>query len=211
MLNPSILIADDHPLLLKGLEEFLKEKKYNIIATCMDGLSAYNAIVKEKPDIAILDIEMPNMTGIDIAKNCKRHQIDTRVILNTLHKEKKIFEDAIKYNIHGYLLKEFALSEIEACIRSVCEGTPYFSEKIYKRFIHSSEQEPNIQKLTSSEIKILKYIADEMTSTEIAEVLSISVRTVEKHRANIIKKLDIDQKPNSLLIWSQKNKDSLSR
>jgi len=209
MFKPNILIADDHPLLLKGLEEFLKEKNYRIIATCTDGLSAYNTIVKEKPDIAILDIEMPNMTGIDIAKNCKRYQIATKIILNTLHKEKRLFEDAIKYNIHGYLLKEFALSEIEACIANVCEGKSYFSEKIYKRFSNASEQESRIEKLTRSEIKILKLIADEMTSNQIADFLSISVRTVEKHRANIIKKLDLDQKPNSLLIWTQKNKESL--
>ncbi len=209
MLRPNILIADDHPLLLKGLEEFLKEKKYTIIATCTDGLSAYNTIIKEKPDVAILDIEMPNMTGIDIAKKCKRHHINTKIVLNTLHKEKKIFEEAIKYNIHGYLLKEFALTEIEECIDSVCKGIPYFSEKIHKRFSHSIESDVNIESLTPSEIKILKLIADEMTSMQVADFLSISVRTVEKHRANIIKKLDIDQKPNSLLIWSQKNKELL--
>ncbi len=207
--KPSILIADDHPLLLKGLEEFLKEKKYTIIATCTDGLSAYNAIIKENPDIAILDIEMPNMTGIDIAKKCKRHQITTKIILNTLHKEKKIFEDAIQYNIQGYLLKEFALTEIEECIASVCAGKPYFSEKIHKRFSNSSKEHEGIKNLTPSEVKILKLIANEMTSTQVADFLSISVRTVEKHRANIIKKLEIDQKPNSLLIWSQKNKELL--
>ncbi len=209
MFRPNILIADDHPLLLKGLEDFLKEKKYNIIAACTDGLSAYNAIVKEKPDIAILDIEMPNMTGIDIAKNCKRHHIDTKIILNTLHKERRLFEDAVKYNIQGYLLKEFALTEIEACIASVWQGKPYFSEKIYKRFSHTSKENTIIENLTPSEKKILRLIADEMTSSEIADFLSISVRTVEKHRANIIKKLDIDHRPNSLLIWSQKNKEQL--
>ncbi len=209
MFKPNILIADDHPLLLKGLEDFLKEKKHTIIAACSDGLSAYNTIVKEKPDIAILDIEMPNMTGIDIAKKCKRHQISTKIILNTLHKEKKIFEEAIKYNIDGYLLKEFALTEIEECIAAVCEGKTYFSEKIYKRFSHATDEDTNIENLTPSEIKILKLIADEMTSAQIADFLSISTRTVEKHRANIIRKLHIDQKPNSLLIWSQKNKELL--
>ncbi|WP_024768843.1 response regulator [Aquimarina macrocephali] len=209
MLKPNILIADDHPLLLRGLEEFLKERKYNIINTHSDGLSAYNAIIKDKPDIAILDIEMPNLTGIDIAKNCKRHHIDTKIILITLHKEKKFFEDAVKYNIHGYLLKEFALTEIEACIASVSRGEPYFSEKIYKRFTNVSERNPDIEKLTPSEVKILKRIAEEMTSTEIADLLSISVRTVEKHRANIIRKLTLEQKPNALLIWSQKNKQLL--
>ncbi|WP_106792300.1 response regulator transcription factor [Aquimarina sp. Aq78] len=209
MLKPNILIADDHPLLLRGLEEFLKERKYNIINTHSDGLSAYNAIIKDKPDIAILDIEMPNLTGVDIAKNCKRHHIDTKIILITLHKEKKFFEDAVKYNIHGYLLKEFALTEIEACIASVSRGEPYFSEKIYKRFTNVSERNPDIEKLTPSEVKILKRIAEEMTSTEIADLLSISVRTVEKHRANIIRKLTLEQKPNALLIWSQKNKQLL--
>ncbi|WP_074408182.1 MULTISPECIES: response regulator [Aquimarina] len=209
MLKPNILIADDHPLLLRGLEEFLKERKYNIINTHSDGLSAYNAIIKDKPDIAILDIEMPNLTGVDIAKNCKRHQIDTKIILITLHKEKKFFEDAVKYNIHGYLLKEFALTEIEACIASVSRGEPYFSEKIYKRFTNVSECNSDIEKLTPSEVKILKRIAEEMTSTEIADLLSISVRTVEKHRANIIRKLTLEQKPNALLIWSQKNKQLL--
>ncbi|WP_025665980.1 response regulator [Aquimarina megaterium] len=209
MLKPNILIADDHPLLLRGLEEFLKERKYNIINTHSDGLSAYNAIIKDKPDIAILDIEMPNLTGVDIAKNCKRYQIDTKIILITLHKEKKFFEDAVKYNIHGYLLKEFALTEIEACIASVSKGEPYFSEKIYKRFTNVSERNSDIEKLTPSEVKILKRIAEEMTSTEIADLLSISVRTVEKHRANIIRKLTLEQKPNALLIWSQKNKQLL--
>lgn len=207
--KPNILIADDHPLLLRGLEEFLKERKYNIINTHSDGLSAYNAIIRDKPDIAILDIEMPNLTGVDIAKNCKRHQIDTKIILITLHKEKKLFEDAVKYNIHGYLLKEFALTEIEACIASVSRGEPYFSEKIYKRFTNVSEHNSHIEKLTPSEVKILKRIAEEMTSTEIADLLSISVRTVEKHRANIIRKLTLEQKPNALLIWSQKNKQLL--
>ncbi|MBQ4822831.1 response regulator transcription factor [Aquimarina sp. MMG016] len=207
MFKPDILIADDHPLLLKGLEEFLKEKKYNIIATCNDGLSAYNTIIKEKPDIAILDIEMPNLTGVEIAKKCKRHQIKTKVILITLHKEKKFFEVAVKYDIHGYLLKEFALDEIEACIASVVKGEPYFSEKIYKRFTQGSGNHEIIEKLTPSEIKILKLISDEMTSAGIAEFLSISARTVEKHRANIIRKLDLDQKPNALLIWAQRNKE----
>ncbi len=209
MFKPNILIADDHPLLLRGLEDFLNEKKYNIIAACTDGLSAYNTIIKEKPDIAILDIEMPNMTGIDIAKKCKRHQINTRIVLITLHREKKIFEEAVKYNIQGYLLKEFALTEIEACIADVCQGKSYFSEKIYKRFSHATADTTRIENLTPSEIKILRLIADEMTSTQIADFLSISTRTVEKHRANMIKKLHIDQKPNSLLIWAQKNKEVL--
>nr|WP_025743929.1 response regulator transcription factor [Aquimarina pacifica] len=208
-MRPKILIADDHPLLLRGLEEFLKENNHVIIGTYSDGLSAYNAIIKEKPDIAILDIEMPNLTGLEIAKKCKRHSVKTKVILITLHREKKFFEQAVSYNIHGYLLKEFALSEIEACLESVSKGHAYFSDKIFKRFTNVVEEDNSIEKLTPSEVKILRRIAEEMTSSEIAEYLSISVRTVEKHRANIIRKLGLEQKPNTLLIWSQKNKLAL--
>lgn len=207
MAKPTIIIADDHPLLLKGLEDFLKEKKHNLLATCSDGLSAYNAIVREKPDIAILDIEMPNLTGIEIAKNCKKYQIPTKIILITLHREKKLFEEAAKLNISGYLLKEFALEEIENCIEQVISGKSYFSEKIQKRFSHTVDRPIEIDKLTRSEFKILKLVSDEMTSIQIAEFLSISARTVEKHRGNIIRKLGLDHKPNALLIWSQKNKD----
>ncbi|WP_299210856.1 response regulator transcription factor [uncultured Aquimarina sp.] len=209
MFKPDILIADDHPLLLKGLEEFLKERNHKVIATCSDGLSAYNSIIKEKPDIAILDIDMPHLSGIDIAKKCKRHQVSTKIVLITLHKEKKLYENAVQYNIHGYLLKEFALSEIEACIQSLSKGNPYFSERIYKRFTNRTQSDNSIKDLTPSEVKILKRIAAEMTSSEIAEALSISVRTVEKHRANIIRKLGLEQKSNALLIWSQQNKESL--
>lgn len=209
MHKPSILIADDHPLLLKGLEEFLKERKQNVIAVCSDGAAAYNSIVKLNPDIAILDIEMPQMTGIDIAKKCKLHNIQTKIILITLHKSKDLFESASQLNIHGYLLKEFALTEIEVCIQSVMNGQPYFSEKIYRKFTDVILPDSGLEKLTRSELKILKKVAEELTSPEIAELLSISVRTVEKHRGNIIRKLELDQKPNALLIWAQRNKASL--
>ncbi|MDH7446894.1 response regulator [Aquimarina sp. 2201CG14-23] len=209
MNKPNILIADDHPLLLKGLEEFLKEKKHTIVAACSDGLSAYNNIVKLKPDLAILDIEMPNLSGLDVAKQCKQHNITTKIVLITLHKEKKVFEDALKLNIQGYLLKEFALPEIESCIESVMNDEPYFSKKIYQRFGNSEVSSAYLEKLTPSEIKIIKRIAEEKTSNEIADLFNISVRTVERHRANIIKKLELDKKPNSLLIWSQKNKELL--
>lgn len=209
MNKPNILIADDHPLLLKGLEEFLKEKKYTVVASCSDGLSAYNSIIKLKPDLAILDIEMPHLSGIDVAKQCKQHHIKTKIVLITLHKEKKMFENALKFNIQGYLLKEFALSELESCIKSMMNGDSYFSEKIYKRFGNTEASNSSLEKLTPSEIKILKRIAEEKTSNEIADLFSISVRTVERHRANIIKKLEIDRKHNALLIWSQKNKELL--
>ncbi len=209
MINQTIITADDHPLLLKGLNDFLLEKKFNVIGSGNNGKEAYNLIVKEKPDIAILDIQMPYMTGLDIAKQCKINNIKTKIILITFHNEKKLFQKANELNIFGYILKEFAIEEIETCIKSVSDGIPYFSPKIRDLLENNPYKESYLNKLTPSEKKILKLIAKDKTNKEIASLLFISHRTVEKHRSNIISKLDLEQRTNSLLIWAKDNTDKL--
>lgn len=205
MSSSTIIIADDHPLLLKGLYDFLLEKKYNIIDKASDGISAYNLILKHNPDIAILDIEMPKLTGIEIAKKCKANHISTKIILITLHREKDLFYQAQELNIFGYILKDFAIEEIQTCLDSVSNGIPYFSPKIKSLLTKKSESNNLLSNLTPSEVKILKLIAKDKTNKEIAEMLFISVRTVEKHRSNIIIKLSLSPKTNSLLIWAKEN------
>lgn len=206
---PSIIIADDHPLLLKGLSDFLVEKGYNLIGKGNDGREAYNLITQKKPDIAILDIQMPYLSGLEIAQQCKEHEIPTKIVLITLHKEKELYQKAQELNIFGYILKEFALEEIENCIKTVSEGMPFFSDRIKELigvvFLENSE----LNSLTPSEKKILKLIAQDKTNKEIASQLFISYRTVEKHRSNIITKLNIEPKTNSLLIWAKENHDKL--
>lgn len=208
--SPSIIIADDHPLLLKGLSDFLIEKNFNLLGSGRDGREAYNLITQLKPDIAILDIQMPFMSGLEIAQKCKGTDIDTKIVLITLHKEKDLYRKAQELNIFGYILKEFALEEIENCIKTVTEGSPFFSEKI-KELIGVVLQKDNydLNILTPSEKKILKLIAQDKTNKEIASQLFISYRTVEKHRSNIITKLNIEPKTNSLLIWAKENHEKL--
>lgn len=207
--SPSIIIADDHPLLLKGLSDFLIEKNYNLIGSGSDGRDAYNLIAKKKPEIAILDIQMPFMSGIEIAQKCKNQNIETKIVLITLHKEKDLYKKAQELNIFGYILKEFALEEIEICIKTVSEGLPFFSEKIKELIGESSEDVNNLTLLTPSEKKILKLIAKDKTNREIASQLFISYRTVEKHRSNIITKLKLEPKTNSLLIWAKEHNEKL--
>ena len=207
--TPSIIIADDHPLLLKGLSDFLIEKDYNLIGKANNGREAYNLITQMKPDIAILDIQMPYMSGLEIAQQCKDLNIETKIVLITLHKEKDLYQKAQELNIFGYILKEFALEEIENCIKTVSEGTPFFSDRIKELigvvFVDYNE----LSSLTPSERKILKLISQDKTNKEIASQLFISYRTVEKHRSNIITKLNIEPKTNSLLIWAKENHDKL--
>lgn len=207
--TPSIIIADDHPLLLKGLSDFLVEKGYNLIGKGNNGREAYNLIIQMEPDIAILDIQMPHMSGLEIAQKCKDLNIETKIVLITLHKEKDLYQKAQELNTFGYILKEFALEEIETCIKTVSEGTPFFSDRIKELlgvvFVENNE----LNNLTPSERKILKLIAQDKTNKEIASQLFISYRTVEKHRSNIINKLNIEPKTNSLLIWAKENHDKL--
>lgn len=209
MRDTTIITADDHPLLLKGLNDFLIEKNYNIVGSGNDGREAYNLIAKEKPHIAILDIQMPYLSGIEIAQKCRTNNIDTKIVLITLHKEKELYQKATDLNIFGYVLKEFALEEIELCINNVQRGIPFFSPKIKELLGHDPLQEDMLNSLTPSEKKILKLIANDKTNKEIASLLFISYRTVEKHRSNIINKLKLEPKTNSLLIWAKENHDKL--
>lgn len=210
-MNTSIVIADDHPLMLRGLTDFLVSKKFNIIGSATDGNSAYNLIVKLKPEIAILDIRMPHKTGLEIAEACKKNNLNTKIILITFDKEEELYDQAKAFNVYGYILKEFAIEEIEICIEHVINNKPYFSEEIASYLNHNiQEQKPKaLELLTKSELKITKLISENKTSHDIAEELTISVRTVDKHRSNIVAKLGLDNKPTSLSIWANLNKTHL--
>ncbi|WP_282133909.1 response regulator transcription factor [Seonamhaeicola maritimus] len=210
-MNTSIVIADDHPLMLRGLTDFLTSKGFNIIGSATDGNAAYNLIVKLKPEIAILDIRMPHKTGLEIAEDCQKNNLPTKVILITFDKEEEVFDQAKAFNVYGYILKEFAVEEIETCIEHVVNNKPYFSEEIAD-YLESSPLNSHldaIDLLTKSELKIVKLISENKTSNDIAEELSISVRTVDKHRSNIVAKLGLDNKPTSLSIWANLNKTHL--
>lgn len=207
-MNTSIVIADDHPLMLRGLTDFLKSKGFNIAGSASDGNSAYNLIVKLKPEIAILDIRMPHKTGLEIAEACKNNGLITKVILITFDKEEELYNKAKSFNVYGYILKEFAIEEIETCIKHVINNQPYFSEEItsYLNPTDLSQKPETLDLLTKSELKIVRLISESHTSQEIADELSISVRTVDKHRSNIVHKLKLEKKPTSLSYWAIINK-----
>ncbi|WP_142784894.1 response regulator [Changchengzhania lutea] len=210
-MNISIVIADDHPLLLRGLSGFLTSKGYNIIGSAEDGNAAYKLIVTLKPDIAILDIRMPHKTGLEIAEACKKNNLTTKIILITFDKEQELYNQAQTHGVYGYILKEFAVEEIETCIDHAINNKRYFSQEI-KTYLKANSVEHIIEglnDLTKSELKIVKLISENKTSQDIADDLSISVRTVDKHRSNIVAKLQLDNKPTSLSIWANINKDYL--
>ena len=194
-----LVIADDHPLLLAGIQHFLEHKGFEVCEVTQDGNQAFNAIVKHKPDLAILDWEMPNLTGIEVAKYCQTKGFDIKIIILTLHKQEAIIKE-IDQTIKGYILKDDALDELEQCIAKVQNNQSYVSQKITES-IHIPTIHDTLENLTATEIKVLKHLANDLSSAQISELLFISKRTVEKHRSNVIKKLNLKSSQNALLLW----------
>ncbi len=204
-------MADDHPLLLQGLETALRTKGFNIQGTAIDGSAALKLITELNPKIAILDIEMPYMDGLSVAKHCMEKGYETKFIILSYHKETEFIARAKSLNLSGYLLKEDAFEEIEVCIQKVMAGEQYFSKAFHLKDVKSAESSlERVESLTPSERKILKFIASNQSTREIADMLFISERTVEKHRSNIIQKLSLEGKPNGLITWVLHNKHLLN-
>lgn len=211
MAKSTLVLADDHPLLLKGLESALLSKGFNVIGTANDGSEALRLISEYQPDIAILDIEMPYMDGLSVAKHCQEKRYETKFIILSYHKETEFIARAKNLNLSGYLLKEDALEEIETCIHAVSEGKEYFSKAFQLTEVNDLQTAlDRLDALTPSERKILKLIAENLSTKFIADKLFVSQRTIEKHRSNIIQKLDLGGKPNGLTSWVLHNKHFLN-
>lgn len=207
-MRASIIIADDHPLILKGLQDFLKEKEYNVLGSAVNGADAFKLIKDREPDIAILDIRMPFLTGLEIAKKCNDQNLSTKIILITFEKHEAIYKEAKDLHVFGYVLKEFALVELENCIASVLDGKRYFSPELIQ-YLEIDETPEGLELLTPTEKKVLHLIAQNKTAKEIGTILFISDRTVEKHKSHIIKKLDLESKGGSLALFAKGNEDFL--
>jgi two-component system nitrate/nitrite response regulator NarL len=204
----TLVVADDHPLLLSGLVGQLKDYNYTILATVENGAKALECIIELKPEIAILDEEMPMLTGFEVIQKCKEQQVETKFIILTSHKEKAFIYKAKKLNISGYIIKDEPFSEIHNCIQSVSKGIPYFSAVFNNVF--NNEVAPQLQKmklLSPSERTIVRLVGQGKSSKEISELLSLSVRTIEKHRSNIIAKLSLTAEKHILMIWAKENLD----
>lgn len=202
-----IIVADDHPLLLKGMIEELIENGYNIIGKAQTGLEALSLIIDKQPTIAILDVEMPLLSGIEVIQKAKESNSNTKFILLTSHKEQGIILQAERLQIQGYLLKDEPFEELNFCLKEVLNGGTYFS-KTFGRVL-SEKINPQLKKikiLTPSERTIVRMIAQGNSSYEISNQLTISIRTVEKHRSNIIHKLNLSSSENSLSHWAQQHK-----
>jgi DNA-binding NarL/FixJ family response regulator len=211
-----VLIADDHEIFRVGLAKTIeRDKTFSTIAQASNGKEALEMIKSEKPDIAVLDVSMPIMDGLEVGRTVYREGLPTELIFLTMYKDIAYFNAAMDIGVRGYLLKDNASADLLACLRTVLEGNHYISPTmghlLVERINQSetlSQHVPTLADLSPAERIILKYLADNMTSKEIAENLFVSIRTVENHRVHISRKLKI-KGPHRLLKFALENKSAL--
>lgn len=204
--------ADDHPMLRKGVTNLLNQTEaFQWVGSASDGKEALEKIRAIKPDVAILDIEMPHLTGLDVARTLLAEGTTTQFVLLTLFKDKSFLNRALEAGIKGYLLKESKETEIIECIHFANQGKPYVNASMTQYLITDKGIENDVLNLLSNhEINILKLISRQKTSNEIADMLFISPKTVSNHRTNISKKLGLTGQQNGLLKWAIENKELLN-
>ncbi len=195
----TIVLADDHAIIRQGLKKIIEEDdSLRVIGEVGDGLELLNLLRDTKPDCIILDISMPNLRGIEAIAEAKKLCPDVKILLLTMHKNEQYFNCAMSAGADGYMLKEDSDSELLAAIGKVLGGevfiSPYFSQVMSEEAIISyknKDRRPPCEPLTTRERQVLKLVAEGETSKDIAAKLSISTRTVEHHRANLMKKLNL--------------------
>ncbi|MGM0588504.1 MAG: response regulator [Bacteroidota bacterium] len=193
-----IVIADDHELIRHGLVQVLEKEFAVSIMETDNGKEALELIKSESPDVAILDIEMPEMTGYEVGKAVHKEGLGVDIVFLTMHDDETMFNRAMDIGAMGYMLKENTITEIVSCLNMVKQGKPYISPNISNYLLHrnqrkngATEEDDKFDLLTESERNILKLVAEMYTSQEIADKLHVSLKTVQNHRSNMCKKLGL--------------------
>jgi DNA-binding NarL/FixJ family response regulator len=195
-----IVIVDDHVMFRQGLKRILEERSdLEVIGEVDCGLELLKLLEKLAPDLIILDISMPNLRGLEAIRETKMTHPDVKILVLTMHKDKEYLHQAITSGAEGYLLKEDTDSELFSAIDRVRQGRIYISPKLSEELttdlvkMSRGGDKPSFEpeKLTSREREVLKLIAEGKSNKETADLLHISVRTVERHRANIMEKLNL--------------------
>ena len=194
-----IVLADDHTILREGLRALLSaDPKFEIIGEAEDGREAVRCVEKLGPDLLLMDLSMPRMSGMDAISEIKKRYPETKIIALTVHKTEEYLLTTLQAGVDGYVLKDATHDELVMAIHNVMAGKPYLSpgisEKVIEGYLEGKEDSLSVsswQKLSQREREVLKLIAEGYKNKEIAEDLCISLKTVEKHRANLMKKLDL--------------------
>ncbi len=204
-----VLIADDHSMVREGLKQLIElEDDIEVIKLVGDGKSCINCIKTDKPDIVLLDINMPVMNGLEVLEYLRDENIEANVIVLTIHNEVEYLLKAIDIGVKGYILKDGDSDLLLSAIRSVNQGESYIQPNmatmLLKRVQVMDREERVKSSLTRREIEVLKLITNGLLNREIAETLDISEKTVKNHVSNIFRKIDVNDRTQAA-VYAIKN------
>ena len=216
MKTTRVIIADDHPISLEGIRATLATApEIEIVGEARDGEQAWALVESRTADVALLDIRLPGIDGLEVARRISVQPRPTPFLFLSMWLDEAIFNEAMHLGCSGYLLKECAAEEVVKAIRTVAEGRPYLSPAVTDFMTRREErqaaitsEQPGLAVLSAAERRVLALVAANRTSREIAEALELSHRTVENHRSNIAKKLGLEGS-HSLLRFAFENRQYL--
>jgi two-component system, NarL family, response regulator NreC len=190
-----VVLADDHQLVRQSLKALLEREGFQVVGEASDGQEVLRLVPNVSPDVAILDISMPNLNGLDAARELRKSSPKTKTILLTQHDEDQYVTEALRAGVRGYVLKNQAATDLVHAIQQVCRGEIYLSPSISRTVVEAflSKTALPTDPLTSRERQILQLIGEGKSSKEIAALLGISIKTAESHRTRMMQKLDIHE------------------
>ena len=202
-----ILLADDHSVMRTGLRLVLeRQPDFAVVGEASDGREAVALTEQHRPEVVVMDVTMPNLNGIEAARQISAAQPDTGIVMLSMHSDEAYVLRALKAGARGYLLKESAESDLIAAIRAVNAGKAFFSPAVsrmlvedYVRQLQDREIEDSYELLTTREREILQLIAEGRSNKEIANILNLSLYTIETHRGNLMEKLNLHTVPELIL------------
>ncbi len=194
----NIVLADDHHLIIDGISKLLEDEiNINIVATCSNGREVLDLLPDTEVDILMLDLDMPIMNGLQCAEIVKEKHPEVKIAILTMHEEKALIQRFIEFGVKGYFLKTIQKDELLHAIKTIARGGDYFPSDVTKALMQKQSitpditQSPLLKELTRREIEIIQLVAQGFSNNEIGKNLFISPRTVDTHRTNIMRKLDL--------------------
>lgn len=205
-----VIIADDHSMVREGLKQLLElDGDIVVIGEASDGVECLDLLEKKLPQALLLDINMPNMNGLEVLEKIKEKNLDTKVIILTVHNEVEYLLKAVEIGIDGYMLKDSNSDELKKAIYSVIEGESYIQPNLIpilnSKMIERDVEKEKLALLTKRELEVLKLMAVGSYNKEIGEKLNISERTVKNHISSIFKKIDVSDRTQAAIFAIRNN------
>lgn len=211
--STTILLADDHPIFRHGLRELIeREPGLRVVGEADNGRSALELIGTHAPDVAVLDLDMPELDGFEVARRVRDLRLPSHIVILTMHNDELHLSRAIDLGVRGYLIKDAAAAEVVDCIKAVTAGrdyvTPSLSAHLLRRVRRETHTEqPSGVRFTPTERRVLALLADLKTTRQVADALGVSPRTIDNHRANLCAKLGL-RGPHALAKFALEHKTS---